>query len=829
MKRRPPMSRQGTQPVPVDPDPKSEPVSKAAVLDQSFVYWFPVLLFLGMTLQTTPMSLILAALALVLSIGKGPVGRFCNRISVPAVGFLAFLLLCLAGSLYTGFGAYAYSEYAKLLASGSLGVLLLSRGRKEQVHSLLWGFCAVCAAIALLCIDSACQGPLFRGFANLMASLGTTSYQQLEQVTYTGARFDGIYGDANLTGSLMALAIFAGLYLIRSGEKRSHRLLACFLTGISAVAFLTAMSRGAILCFSVAAVVYLLCAGKGNRLGLFFTMLCLGLSMVGFGVVSMTLLSRESFLGTLAALPCGLVLWLLDEFPGRRASVMLSGRVKVMVGMVLGLVLVAVAGTVLAFTLTKPFVFTENNFLYRGADVTSGETYTFTGDWDGGEDVIVQVYGATREQELQGTPTTYYYGPLSSASFVVPEGVDHVLMQFWGPAGGELRELFLSDGTEIPMSYTLLPENIVSRLQTNLLESSSFLLRVQYLKDGWALFLQSPLIGHGLGSTEGLLTSVQPFFYESLYVHNHLLQIMDETGLLGLAAFLALMGGVAWLLLRRLNGEKEELWAALLACLVMMNLHGLMEISFSVRMFQCAAFFLVLLPVVGNETVPGSGGLRILRIVCVVLSALWLVVSAGLLGGSYLAQREFRSLDTSGMSASAFLNTMERLDRKDAYVDQDYKVNLMLNALQQGGILNEGTAARCARELRETGDFDACYKTAAYYYLPLRNLPEFFACVQEGLAQERSNPDAWNSAFDLYRQAFSQLDESSMEDFVSGVIETGTLLDQANDILWVDVVLDEAGQALLDSCQSIADQQMSAGDAYEALAAVLAEPSSAGT
>ena len=820
MKRKPSVSVQAKQPVP--PVPAPERAAHCSVVDRSFPYWFPVLLLLGMTVQTTVVSLLLAVLALVLSVGRGPMGRFASRLSVPVLGFLAFLILCLAAGLYSGFGSYAYSEYAKLLASGSLGLLLLSRGRKEQIPHFLWGFCAVCAVIALLCIDSACRGPLFRGFAELMASLGTTAYQQMEQATYTGARFDGIYGDANLTGSLMALAIFAGLYLIRTGETRVRRLLACFLTGLSAVAFLTAMSRGAILCFAVAAVVYLLCAGKGERLGLFFTMLCLGISMAGFGMASIALLSRESFLGTLLALPCGVVLWLLDEFPGRRAAAVLGNHVKVMVGTVLGLVLVAAAGMVLAFTLTKPFVFTEDNFLYRGVDVTSGETYTFTGDWDQSEEVVVEVYGATREQELLGETTIYYRGPLGEASFTVPEGVDHVLMQFRGPAGLELRSVSLSDGTTIPMAYTLLPESIASRLQKNLLEDNSFLLRVQYVKDGWALFLQSPLTGHGLGSTEGLLTSVQPFFYESLYVHNHLLQIMDETGLLGLVAFLALMGGVAWLLLRRLRGDQRPLWAALLACLVMMNLHGLMEISFSVRMFQCAAFFLVLLPVVGSEPSPGRGRLRMVRMVCVVLAALWLVVSAVLLGGSYLAQREFRSLDTTGMSASTFLDTMEKLDRMDAYTDQDSKVNLMLNALQQGGSLNEGTASRCARELRATGDFDACYKTAAYYYLPLRNLPEFFACVQEGLMQERSNEDAWISAFDLYRQAFGQLDESSMEEFVSGVVATGEQMDAANAVLIRDVELDQAGETILTVCRSISEQQLDAGSAYGVLQAALA-------
>ena len=225
----------------------------------------------------------------------------------------------------------------------------------------------------------------------------------------------------------------------------------------------------------------------------------------------------------------------------------------------------------------------------------------------------------------------------------------------------------------------------MSRFQKNLFQDRSFLLRVQYLKDGWTLFTQSPLTGHGLGATEGLLTSVQPFFYQSLYLHNHILQVMDETGLLGLAAFLALMLGAAWLLVRRLRTQQDGMAAVLLACWVMMNLHGLMEISFSVRMFQCAAFFLVLMSVVScGEPAEGRSGVRILRVVGTLAAALWLVVSFAMLLGSQMAQAQFRDFDTTDMTRSEFLDSMEKLDRMDAYTDQDYKVNRMVNALQEG-------------------------------------------------------------------------------------------------------------------------------------------------
>ena len=800
------MKRKKTVPAEVVPKPVNDaapvPEKDHPLYDRLFVVGFAVLLFFAMTVQTVPMSLILAAVALALSFGRGGYARFRGRLGIPVLGFLAFLILCGAASLYTSFGAYAYGEYAKLLASGALGLLLLARGREQNAGGLLFGFSAVCGMIGLLCIDAGCRGPLFRGFASFMEGLGDAAYQSLDQATYTGARFDGIYNDANLTGSLMALAVLVGLYLIRTGRKPWERFAACFLTGLSAVAFFTAMSRGAILCFGATLLAYLLIAGKEERLGLFFTMAAMGISMVVFGVVSTSLLAGGSFWGTLAALPSGVLLWLLNEFPARKAASALAGHGKLLAGVLGGGIAAGIAAVILALTLTEPFVFTESNFLYRGADVEGGETYTFSGDWDKSSEITVLVYGSTREQELTSVTETYYNGPLEEASFTVPEDVGHVLMQFRGPAGLELRQVSLSDGTEIPMAYTLLPDNIANRLQKNIFEDSSFLLRLQYDIDGWTLFKESQLAGHGLGATEGLLTSVQPFFYESLYLHNHLLQVMDETGLLGLAAFLAFILGTAVLLVRQLRKARTPLAAMLLACLVMMNLHGLMEISFSVQMFQCAAFFLLLLPTVCYGTYTEGRKRRAAGIVVLVVSDLWLVISVALLGGSLLAQKEYRELDAAGMTTGSFIETLERLDRMDAYNDQSYKVNLMGNALQAGGISNEGTAARCARELRETGEFDSCYYVAAYYYLPLGQLENFFDVLQEGLLQERSNSEAWNSAMNLCIQAFSQIDPAEADTFAEGVRGIGEAMDRANAYLLVPVALTEENAALLNCART---------------------------
>ena len=134
------MKRKKTVPAEVVPKPVNDaapvPEKDHPLYDRLFVVGFAVLLFFAMTVQTVPMSLILAAVALALSFGRG--------------GYARFLILCGAASLYTSFGAYAYGEYAKLLASGALGLLLLARGREQNAGGLLFSFSAVCGVIGLL-------------------------------------------------------------------------------------------------------------------------------------------------------------------------------------------------------------------------------------------------------------------------------------------------------------------------------------------------------------------------------------------------------------------------------------------------------------------------------------------------------------------------------------------------------------------------------------------------------------------------------------------------------------------------------------------------------
>ena len=179
------------------------------------VVLYSVLLLLAMTVQTGTVSMILCVLAFLSLLGKKPLSRFEQRLSVPVLGLLAFAVIYGAAAIHSPFGASAQTEFYKFIAAFSLTVILLARFERKHVPGLLWGGASVSAVIALISLDMSCGQVLFWPFNALMNALGTDYASALPE--YFSARVNGLYNDANVTASLFALALFAALYLAARG------------------------------------------------------------------------------------------------------------------------------------------------------------------------------------------------------------------------------------------------------------------------------------------------------------------------------------------------------------------------------------------------------------------------------------------------------------------------------------------------------------------------------------------------------------------------------------------------------------------------------------
>ena len=788
--------------------------------DTLMVVLYSVLLLLAMTVQTGTVSMILCGLALLSLLGKKSLSRFEQRLSVPVLGLLAFAIVYGAAAIYTPFGVSGMKEFYKLLAAFSLAVILLARFDRKHVPGLLWGGASVSTVIALISLDMSCARVLFGPFNALMNALGADYTSALQESA--AARVNGLYNDANVTASLFALALFAALYLLKNSTCIWRRLVASLLAGVSAVSLLLTGSRGALLCFAVACLVWL-AAERVNRVGLFLLLVETAVTMIAAGVPASSMASGGNETAVALCLFSGVILFALDVLAGRRLGAVLSAHKKAALATVSALCAAVVLVCAAAVLHTGPYTFEEDDesVTYILHDGVSGEV-TLTGDIDGDPEVLV--YSQNRLERYRNSGTTLYTGQLSQCVFTVPEDAAEVHVRVIGYAGETLRRLE-ANGTEITLSYPWLPGVLSSRLLNDrLLGGNSTFMRQTYVKDTCALFADAPLMGHGLGSTENLTRSVQSFQYESKYAHNHLLQTMSDTGLVGTIFALAFVMGTAWLCLQAVRKEKDSLAATLLAALVMMNIHSLMEINFSVRGFRCFAYMLLVMPVLlyakpltAGETAKARKQAKTVGILVVVLYALYLAVFGGLLERARMTDRKAERFETSDVYE--YLNFLRGCVRGDVFDHDSYQRNYVATAVQLDDRAYNGDMLKYVKQLRASGTYENDSALARYYYLPRQEWDELFDCSLEGIRQVRSSPDGWNLQMDFYREeVLPAMGADNAEAFMDGVLSLGDALDAMNAEGRLETVeLNETNQSFLTLCRSVKAQDLSGQDAYTVL------------
>lgn len=806
-----------TEKTPVPAAPRQNCCTDSAISrkDALMVVLYSVLLFFAMTVQTGTVSMILCALAFLSLLGKKPLSRFEQRLSVPVLGLLGFAVVYGAAAIDSPFGANAQSEFYKFIAAFSLAVILLSRFERKHVPGLLWGGASVSAVIALISLDMSCGQVLFGPFNALMNVLGTDYTSALPE--YFTARVNGLYNDANVTACLFSLALFAALYLLKNSTCIWRRLAASLLAGVNAVSLLLTGSRGALLCFGVSCLVWLL-VERMDRVGLFLLLAETAVTMIAAAAPASSMVTRGDETAVALCLFSGLILFALDVLAGRRLEPVLSSHKKAALAAVGAVAVICAAYGVAAMTVKGPYTFDSAERVVRQADLPAG-TYTLTAPL--GEDVRVVLLGQTAYEKLMDQYETLYDSTSGETEFTVPEGLVMTRWQLYAPAGTVVERVELSDGQRFQLDYPLLPAFIADRLLLGM--GNSFTLRMEFDKDAWKIFSTAPLLGRGLGSTENLTRSVQSFQYESKYAHNHLLQTMADTGLVGTVFALAFVLGSVWLCLQAVRKEKDSLAAALLAAWVMMNLHSLMEINFSVRGFKCFAYMLLVIPALlwaerpAGETAKARKQAKTAGILVAIGYTLYLAVFGGLLESARMTDRKADQFQTSDVYE--YLDFLRGCVRGNVFDHDFYQRNYVANAVQLNDPSYNGDMLKYVSALRASGTYENDSALAQYYYLPRQSWDDLFACSLEGIRQVRSSPDGWNYQMDFYRtEVLPAMGADNVSAFVDGVAALGDALDAMNAEGRLETVeLNETNQSFLRLCRSVKDQDLSGQDAYTVL------------
>lgn len=775
---------------------------------------FPLMAFLSIIVQSRLMAIVIAIAFVLFSVGKVPVARLRGRITPLTLFVMLYAVLCLAAGLYSDFGASAAKDSAKILSAFALFSMVLVRTKNGGERQVLTVIVIISAIISFLCIDASCYKLFTKAFATIMklflydCNIELMGYEQ-------GIRVTGIFCNANVSAGIIAFGVLIGLYLIKTASTKKKRFGAFVALGINALGFLLSFSMGAIVAFMLACIMYLIAAGKGNRFPMLFLMIETVLVTVIFSFIAIPFLGTSGIISIIplfCALICGPAVWGLDCLTGQRilnATIVKGKTIWIVCGALSAVVVVYV---VLAINVTNAANLTSGEQLSRAEYLASGE-YSVSAECVGAMDVLV--YSQNEAQLMMHTNTVLYTGTPDNAIFTVPDDSRIVWFTMIAKDDTRLKKISLSDGTLLKLNYTMLPEIVANRLQ-GLLANQNFIQRLVFFEDGIKLFKQSPVIGSGLGAVEGRLTSVQSFYYESVYIHNHFIQVMDEMGLVGLIAFVMMILSTLILLWKERKTQREPiLYAAFSACVVMMIAHSITEVVWSTGMYQSVVFLIFAVLIISyGKPMKRFESKESGRFTAIVLSAIMLCFGA-MIGGNLLAANQV--LKFKPTNREEVISTMRKLDLMDVYDDEFYKATYIQNALLADNYKEQMTATKYALQLRAADEYRACTDAAMYYFLPKGMIDAMFDASRAAIAQEASSMVSWNLQLDFYKQSLAYFTEKHMTKYLKGVTSTLDYLENYNKGRTEEIHITEQNQPFVDCIKKLADSDASDKEIYEVL------------
>lgn len=712
-------------------------------------------------------------------------GRVQNLFSPSAILLLIYLVFSGLTAFWAMSGKFFLQEYSKIFVAGCLfvAVLVCRRFEKGTLSRLMGIIAGLSALIAALSVEAASTG-LSQSLLHLIPGMSSVSMGFEE-----GTRLTGILGNANISASILALGIFYSLSLMGSSQQTKQRGVYAALLSLNAFAFLLSFSMGAMACFAVAVVLYLVFSGKA-WISVLIRMLAAALPTLVFAFAAFPFFNREGVVVVIPviAMVCNVaVVVLLDRFVSPRLVAALEDRRKLALGVLAGVVVLAAAYVVLGYNLSGPYTFAQDA-LNRSAYPDPG-AHTLSIQATG--EVQVTVTSQNMSQVMMHTNTVLYQGSAQDASFTVPEDSKVCYFNFTAQPGTVLQEASL-DGTEaLRLDYTLLPGFIANRLQ-GLWANQNAIQRTVFFEDGLKMFFQHPIRGNGVGSFETGITSVQDFYYETKYVHNHYIQVLLESGLVGLVAFVGGLCAMAWSLWKRRKDTQwpfAQAYAALWAALAMIVGHAAVEVSMSMIIFVCYAFvtFAMIIRCCGEPTAQeksvvnpfsrlSKGKLMAVRGACAVLPAVFLISLGCNMLSSYLLSRPITSQQDLFM-------TLRSAASMDPYEGNDAKLSYVVSVLDSDDEELYQQANIYAQELMQVQS-NSIPQVLVQYYLYTNQQEQAIQAAKAGAAYSASNASVWESTLGIFRSVlisgiYSPL-MSDIQPLTDGILEYYDLLRDRN-------------------------------------------------
>jgi len=709
-----------------------------------------------------PVCMVLLLLTLALSFLRFPALR--GRVTPALLALLLLAALDGFSTLYAVSGKFALDEFLKICAALCLTVCLLaaapSRAPGRWIASILSGAAALAGLVS---IDLISTRIVSGAFLKAVACF-TPDYEGLTGLE-AGVRMTSLFANPNIFAGVAGLGVLLALGLALSarteGERRVH--LCCLSVG--SLAFLLAFSMGASAMIALAFLVYLVMERRERRPALFALMAeTLVLTLVSSMLISLT--SFDIWTGPrpvplLCAVLGAAALCALDQLLGRRLAERLAKRGRGTLFAAAGAVVLLGAFLLLACNLTGAADLPAGGALRRAAYPGPGD---YTLSVQAGGPVNVTIESQNQQETMMHTSTVLYSGPAADAAFAVPEGSLVTYYNFYadGAVRMESAEYMGTENGAVPLGYPLLPGFIANRLQ-GLFANQNAIQRFVFFSDGLKLFRQNPILGRGLGGYENGIKSVQPFYYETKYAHNHYIQSLVETGVVGLLLFLGLLAVSALSLWR---GRGREAAPALAAALVFMAGHAAVEVVFSAYAYLPFAFgVFALIGLACEETALPEPAAKPVQCGAVALVCVLFAAFAFLLNGNLRAAALVENTPT--------MESLSRAAALDRFEWADYALSYTLNSLDVDA--DEAVRAQAdayAERLSEL-DSNTIPLYLSEYYFATGRMEEGLRMAEKYVLYTSSDESAWRSAFDLLAAY-----ETDSETYRTGVLRIAERLDE---------------------------------------------------
>lgn len=190
----------------------------------------------------------------------------------------------------------------------------------------------------------------------------------------------------------------------------------------------------------------------------------------------------------------------------------------------------------------------------------------------------------------------------------------------------------------------------LSRLKNISWGTSSVASRLYFFEDAFLLFKKHWLIGCGAGGWEALYRTIQGHLYDSTEVHNGVLQIMVESGLLGVSLFLSLflflLGQQVWHQRKKIGTLEEKL---ILLAIFIIFFHSLLDFDLTVTAVPLYLFVLIGL-LGGKLKCPGR---QFFKGISLFLAFILLISACSFYGAHLIAQGAIKELNKNKVLSRA--------------------------------------------------------------------------------------------------------------------------------------------------------------------------------